>query len=136
MRAWPLRSSSLKVFGLTEWWGGGFEVVVFHGDQLAKLGPICWLYWECLEITPNNFSLTLNSSIMYQYYVDDTAMFWIDADAEDAEGAKLHAVLPPFQTSDPTMLRPTTFDTDIVMNLMRLTMLDGSRACGGNVDSF
>jgi hypothetical protein len=64
--------------GLNEWWGGGFEVVVFRDGRLTKLGPICWLYWECAEIAQQHYSLNLKPSFMYQFYVGDTAMFWID----------------------------------------------------------
>ena len=117
--------------GLTEWWGGGFEVVVFRDGRLAKLGPICWLYWECAEIASEHFSLRLKSEFMYQYYIDDTAMFWID---EGSQG-KIHSISPPFRTTDQPLQRPKIFDTDIVVNLVRVEMLDGDNYCGGSVDT-
>ncbi len=118
--------------GLNEWWGGGFEVVVFRDGRLTKLGPICWLYWECVEIAQQNFSLNLKPSFMYQFYIDDTAMFWID---EGLEGTnKLHFVTPPFRTADQPLQRPATFETDIVVNLVRLKMLTGETYDGCNMD--
>src|SRR6266536_1294611 len=94
-------SSAQQVFGgigLREWWGGGFEVVVFREGRLAKLGPICWLYWLCTEITAAHFSLHLKPAFMYQYYVDELTFFWID---EDSQGTnKLHSISPPFFAPD------------------------------------
>jgi hypothetical protein len=118
--------------GLNEWWGGGFEVVVFRDGRLTKLGPICWLYWECAEIAEQHYSLNLKPSFMYQFYVGDTAMFWID---EDLEGTnKIHSVAPPFRTADQPLRRPDTFETDIVVNLVRLQTLTGETNEGCSVD--
>ena len=70
---------------------------------------------------------------MYQYYVGDTAMFWVD---EDSQGAnKLHSISPPYRTIDQPLQRPEIFDTDIVVNLGRTKMLNGESYCGGNVDT-
>ena len=118
--------------GIDQWWGGAFEVVVRRDDQFAKLGPISWLYWEGCELAEKHFSIELKPAFIYQFYVGDTAMFWTD---EEATGAnKLHAIGPPFSVRDEPLQRPDSFETDIVVNLMRLNRLNGETYDGCNVD--
>jgi hypothetical protein len=120
--------------GLNEWWGGGFEVAVRRDDRFTKLGPICWFFWECVETAPLRFCVELLPSFMYQFYVNKTAMFWIDE--QEGVDNKLHAIMPPFQTTKPQMGdRPTTFVTDIVVNVARTKMLNGDSYDGCNVDT-
>jgi hypothetical protein len=120
--------------GLKDGWGGGFEVAVRRDDRFIKLGPICWLFWECTEISPNRFRLELRPSFMYQFYVDETAMFWIDV-GEEGGTNELHAIPPPFHTVEPQMLRPKVFETDILVNIGRAKMLSGNIYDGCNVDT-
>jgi hypothetical protein len=69
---------------------------------------------------------------MYQFYVGDTAMFWIDEGLEGTD--KIHSVAPPFRTADQPLRRPDTFETDIVVNLIRLQTLTGETNDGCSVD--
>jgi hypothetical protein len=112
--------------GLDEWWGGAFEIVTFSDWKFMKAGPICWLYWDCVEIGPCQYTLTLMRPFMYQYYIDSYALFWIDMTGEENS---LHYLVDPIFDSkfDAETIpdRPTSFDTTIVVSLTRITCLDG-----------
>jgi hypothetical protein len=118
--------------GLLEAWGGGFEVAVFQGERLKKLGPICWLYWTCEEIGNKHYSLALRSNFMYQFYENETAVFWLD---EGAGGTnKLHCVEPPYKTVEIAIARPDMIRTDILVSLVRYRLANGEIRDGCFVD--
>jgi hypothetical protein len=110
--------------GLLDWWGGGFEVVVFQDGRMRKLGPICWLFWVCTELGERQYQLELQNSFMYQFYRGDTAYFWVDADSTETN--RFHAVDPPFGTSAASFDRPGEINTEITLNLLRRHFANGN----------
>jgi hypothetical protein len=121
--------------GLADGWGGGFEMVYFdyRRYEFSKLGPTCWLFWDCEEDQePNRYSIKLRSKFHYQYYENEFTLIWVQED-----NGLLYRVPPPgkYDQYKLTQLdRPKHFDPRFVVSLIKIKTLDGKINFGTRVE--
>jgi hypothetical protein len=118
--------------GLTEGWGGGFEMVYFdyRRSEFSKLGPICWLFWDCEEDQePNRYSIKLRSKFHYQYCENEFTLIWVQED-----NGLLYRVAPPGNYELTKLDRPKHFDPWFVASLIQIKTLDGKIEFGTQIE--
>jgi len=125
MRAMGLASlaSAQQVFGgiaITERWGGGFELVTFDGQRFQKEGRVLTVYWSFEEAPDGTFVARLLLPFLYQFYVGETACFWVDEAKEAGRPSRWYQVTPPFPTPDVEFTKPQQFTADWVINLSNI----------------
>lgn len=125
MRAMALASlaSAQQVFngiGITERWGGGFELVTFDGQRFQKEGRVLTIHWSFEQAQDGTFVARLLPSFVYQFYVGETACFWVDEAEEAGRPSRFYQVTPPFPSPDVEFTKPQHFAADWVINLSNI----------------
>lgn len=79
--------------GIADRWGGGFEVVLYDGVRLYKLGPILWVYCDISINKTGKYDAHIVKKYIYQYTIEDSTYF--EVDDGDKSSTELYLVTAP-----------------------------------------
>jgi hypothetical protein len=119
--------------GLTDGWGGGFEIAFYDGnrERFTKLDKILYLEWEIKETEPGSYVIALLEPFIFQWALDERTIFYSET---PGQRTIIHIVDPPWRKSDtpPFSLPapPMTFVPNYIINIVQGHNLDGSDGYG------
>jgi hypothetical protein len=105
-------------FGISEGWGGGFEVATFDGNRFFKLSDILYLFWTIIEVGPHDFILDLGKPFLHQTYRGDQLVHWFES-PDEHQASRLFLTDPPDtknQAIDANPVAPSSFKIETIVN--------------------
>jgi hypothetical protein len=120
--------------GVTEGWGGAFEIAYPVSDRFVKIGDVLHLTWIARESEQGGISAECIPYFVKIAYKGERMVIFVADFREDSKGDSLYVVDPAYGINNESTIEPPTMEYTWLANHFHFGT--GERPCYSRVDYF